>query len=118
MPKPDTGNAGKQLTPKEEKSTPVSDEKLAEQSWSVDDSNEHYARVEIRKPLHGNFCYIRESLLKQAIKDGKWLEVKVPNGVGHISPQLWMGTGKRMTKVFKYENNPMVLYGNEVPINY
>ena len=77
----------------------------------------NYIPITINKPLYDNFCYIRDSYIKQASAEGKWLKITTPNGVGFCSPS-WMMGGKKMTKVFKYANNPMILLGREIPLNH
>ena len=74
--------------------------------------------VTIRKPVHGNFVYIRAETLRNAIQEGALLEINVPAGSGIVNPLEWKKTGKRMEKVFKIKNKPMILYGNTVPIQY
>lgn len=69
--------------------------------------------LEIRKPLYNNFVYIRESILKSTDK----LKVKIPNGEAVINTEEWIKSGKRMEKVFKIPNCPMILFGNYLPIN-
>lgn len=69
--------------------------------------------ITIEKPLYGNFCYIRETFLKNAIKDGEVVEVKLPNMTAIISPREWIKTGKVMKKVFNFPDNPMILWGND-----
>jgi hypothetical protein len=73
--------------------------------------------ITIRKPLYSNFCYIRDRVLFEAIRNGNQLKVIVPNGSAIIDPQEWIRTGKKMEKVFKIKNRPMQLWGNYLPIN-
>jgi hypothetical protein len=73
-------------------------------------------KVNIRKPLYGNFCYINAKIVNSAIRKGALLEITVPNGTAQVNPQKWKDTGKVMSKVFKFVDNPMILYGNHVPV--
>lgn len=73
-------------------------------------------KVTIRKPLYGNFCYIRESIINSAIYRGVQMEITVPNGKAIVDPQKWKDTGKRMSKVFLRPDEPMILWGNNVPV--
>lgn len=75
-----------------------------------------YVNVNIRKPLYGNFCYIREKHVLAAIRRGAMLRVTTPNGIGVHDPSVWRRTGKKMLKEFKIPGRPMVLWGNEVKI--
>lgn len=69
--------------------------------------------VTIRKPLYGSFCYIRDIYLQTAIKRNIPMKVTVL-GMGEAihDPKKWIETGKKLSKVFKDINNPMILYGN------
>ena len=73
-------------------------------------------KVNIRKPLYGNFCYIRSSVVDKAIREGQEMQVTVPNGTAIMDPVRWKETGKIMKKVFKYKDTPMILYGNFVRV--
>jgi len=73
-------------------------------------------KVNIRKPLYGNYVYIRGSIVEKAIRLGLRLEITVPNGTAEVDPVKWRDTGKMMKKVFKFKDNPMILYGNSVPV--
>lgn len=73
-------------------------------------------KVEIKKPLYGNFVYINLKVLNTAVRQKQKVEVCLPNGCAVIDPVEWVKTGKRMEKVFKFPDRPMVLYGNHVPI--
>lgn len=73
-------------------------------------------KVTINKPVYGNFVYIRNTYIAQAWKSKVMLEITVPNGTGIMDPIEWVKTGKRMEKVFKKVDEPMILYGNNVII--
>ena len=73
--------------------------------------------VIIEKPLYRNFVYVRDLYLNKAISRGERLKVTIPEGTAIIDPKEWMKTGKKMSKVFKRPEEPMILYGNVVPID-
>ena len=72
--------------------------------------------VNIRKPLYGTFCYIRSDIVESAIRVGYKMEVILPMGRAIVDPVEWKKTGKVMKKVFKFPDNPMILYGNHVDL--
>jgi len=72
--------------------------------------------VNIRKPVYGNFVYIRDIYLRQAIRQGCKLRITVPRGSAIVDPREWIKNGKRMEKIFKRPDQPMILYGGNVPI--
>ena len=80
------------------------------------EKNKRNIIVEIRKPLFKNFAYVREKYLLTAIENGVKIEIRIPQGAAVVDPKTWMKTGKRMEKVFKFPNSPLVLYGNYVTI--
>ena len=73
-------------------------------------------KVNIRKPLYGNFVYINSSVIDRAIRLGVKMEVTVPNGTAIVDPVKWKAEGKVMRKVFKFADNPMILIGGTVPV--
>jgi len=73
-------------------------------------------KVNIKKPIYGNYCYIRASIVDKAIKDGAMLEITIPRGKAIVDPVKWKEEGKVMKKVFKFPDNPLVLYGGSVPL--
>jgi hypothetical protein len=72
--------------------------------------------IEIRKPLYDNFVYIRDKIIFDAIRNHRVLRITIPQGTAIVNPENWLRTGKRMEKVFKIPDKPMVLIGNYVPI--
>ena len=72
--------------------------------------------VTIRKPLYGNYCYIRGSIVEKAIRLGNKLRIVLPHGSAVVDPNDWKKDCKMMKKVFKFVNAPMILYGSWVPI--
>lgn len=76
-----------------------------------------YVDVDIKKPVYGNFVYIRDKYIKTAIREDKYLRITVPSGVGIISPQKWMKDAKRHEQIFKLPTVPMILWGNTVPVS-
>ena len=73
-------------------------------------------KVNIRKPVYGNFCYIRDTYIRQARDKNIPLEITVPDGTATMTVAQWMDGAKRLEKVFKIKNHPMILYGNHVLI--
>lgn len=72
--------------------------------------------VFIAKPLFGNFCYIRDLYIKKAEKSYQKLKITTPKGELICTPQEWLRTAKKMEKVFLRPDQPMVLWGNHVPV--
>lgn len=75
-----------------------------------------YVEVNIRKPLHGTFVYIRDKYLRQAKLRNIPLQITIPQGVGIMTYEEFMKGAKQMSKVFKDPEHPMVLYGNYVKL--
>jgi hypothetical protein len=77
-------------------------------------------KFNIKKPLYGNYVYLRGSIVEKAIRTGAMLEVTIPTGKMVVDPKVWRDTGKMIKKVFRYKDNPMVMYGNwvKIPIFY
>ena len=73
-------------------------------------------KIQIFKPVYGTFVYLREATLQKAIRNNEPVEVTIPQGVAIIDPKKWIETGKRLEKVFKIPNQPMLLIGNSVPL--
>lgn len=72
--------------------------------------------IKINKPLYGTYCYIRDVYIDKAIRNGVRLTIEIPQGTATVDPKWWKETGQIMKKVFKFIDNPMILYGNSVPI--
>lgn len=72
--------------------------------------------VDIRKPLYGNYVYLRKEIIDRAISAGAMMEVVIPSGRAIVDPVKWKAEGKIMKKVFRFKNNPMILYGNWVNV--
>lgn len=73
-------------------------------------------KFKIHKPLYGTFVYLYSSKVEKAIREGKMLEIEIPQGVGIVSPHDWKKNMKTIKKVFLRPDDPMLLYGNHVPI--
>jgi hypothetical protein len=71
----------------------------------------------IEKPLYGNFVYINEKYIKQAMREGKKMKITVPQGSAIVDPWVWKGYGKKMEKEFKIKGKPMILWGGNVDID-
>lgn len=83
---------------------------------TYNDINIETVDVTIHKPLYDNFVNIRDSYLKTAIRQGKLLRVTIPQGTAVVDPKEWVTTGKKVKQVFLRPDEPMVLYGNYVPL--
>ena len=70
--------------------------------------------IEILKPLHGRYICIRESYLLS----GPRMKVKIPQGESEIDTSEWMKTGKKMEKVYLYEDRPMILWCGYLPVEF
>ena len=70
--------------------------------------------VVITKPLSGSYCCINESVLNRAIRFKKKIKVSLPTHSAMMDPKEWK-KGKRMEKIFKRPDEPMILYCNSVP---
>ena len=70
--------------------------------------------VNIRKPIYGNHVYINSTVVNNAIRAGAMLEIVIPNGRTIVDPKEWKARGDIMKKVFRFPNNPMILYGGNV----
>lgn len=73
-------------------------------------------KFKIYKPLYGTFVYLYGSKVEKALREGKMLEIEIPQGTAIVSPKDWKKGMKTMSKVFKRPDQPMLLYGNHVPI--
>ena len=72
--------------------------------------------VNIKKPIYGNYVYIRDIYVDMAINRHTGLEIIIPAGRAVVDPAKWKAEGKVMKKVFNYVDRPMILYGGYVPI--
>jgi len=79
-------------------------------------NNQQFEEVIIYKPLYDNYITIRESIVRRAIKNHRLLKITIPQGTAIVHPEDWLRTGKKMEKIFKIPDKPMVLIGNYVPI--
>ena len=70
----------------------------------------------IRKPIYGTCVALNEKLLKSAISKRKKILVKCPGAEELIDPKEWMKDAKRISKVFKQPNNPMILYQKSIGV--
>ena len=70
--------------------------------------------LEIKKPLRANYICIRESYLLS----GPRMKVKIPQGEAVIDTKEWMKTGKKMEKVYLYEDRPMILWCGYLPVEF
>ncbi|MCR4261114.1 MAG: hypothetical protein NUV96_02180 [Candidatus Colwellbacteria bacterium] len=73
-------------------------------------------KIDIKKPMYNNHVYLNARLVERAIRLGAKLEITVPAGTAIVDPLEWKNKKDWMKKVFKFANNPMLLYGGNVPI--
>jgi hypothetical protein len=69
-----------------------------------------YLSINIRKPIYGNYCGIRDKYIFQSKKYHKDLRITTPLGVTTISPTKFMQGADRIEKVFLIPDRPMVLW--------
>ena len=72
--------------------------------------------VNIHKPVYGNYVYVRDVFLRAAMRRGEMIKITVPKGSAIVDPKEWIKNGKKMEKVFKRPDQPMILYGGNVPL--
>jgi hypothetical protein len=77
-----------------------------------------FVEVAINKPLYGQMYYVRDTYIKQAVKQHIPLRITTPEGSGEYWPKDWMKDAKKMEKVFNFPNNPMILWGNYVKVGH
>lgn len=70
--------------------------------------------ITIKKPLYGSFVYIRDTVLRQAVRRGNQIKITIPQGTMIHNASNWIKSGKRMEKIFKRPDEPMILWGNNV----
>lgn len=73
--------------------------------------------VHIRKPIYGDYVGIREKYIWKAKREGKKLKIRIPQGTAIVSPSKFLRGAKRIEKVFKIPDKPMVLYCNHVHVD-
>jgi hypothetical protein len=73
-------------------------------------------KFDIHKPIYGKFVGLQASRVETAIREGRMLEITIPQGTGIHDPVEWKRTGKVMSKVFLIEDSPMKMYGNNVVV--
>jgi hypothetical protein len=68
---------------------------------------------EITKPLSGNYVAVWDKYINAAIKRHTRMKVSIKNvGCEVVDPIKWKQTGKRIEKVFLFEDMPMILWAN------
>lgn len=70
--------------------------------------------VFIKKPIHGNFVFIRDKYLNKAESACEKLRIRTPKGERICTPAEWKRNAKYMEKVFLRPDEPMKLWGNYV----
>lgn len=72
--------------------------------------------MKFQKPFYGTVVAIRDKILLEAIKKKKFLLVECENGQEVVDPKTWIKEGKRIEKVFKIPERPMVLYERAIKL--
>ena len=72
--------------------------------------------VFIKKPLYGTMVYVREMYLDRARKMNVKLHIQSPNGEITCTADEWMKGAKYMEKVFLRPEEPMRLWGKQLPV--
>lgn len=75
----------------------------------VDDDGVCY-HVHIKKPIYGQCVAISDAIIKEAETHHRLLLLTCPGAQETISPADWMRKSKVLRKVFRYPDNPMVLW--------
>lgn len=82
-----------------------------------DDGVSYY--VHIKKPIYGHCVAINRAIIQAAITNGRLLVVSCPGASEVIPPRAWVNRARRIEKVFRRPDEPMVLYqatvGNPQP---
>ena len=75
--------------------------------------------IEITKPLYtyedADCVRIAEKYVKEASQNCQFLVVRTPKGEKTFHPKELKKVGKKVEEVFKYPDNPMVLFEINVP---
>lgn len=84
---------------------------------TIDDDGEMY-HIRINKPIYNTVVSINKAILMTAVKNKRLLKISTNhNGEEYseiVSPWGWIGRSKRIEKVFKYPDNPMILFQGKV----
>ena len=66
------------------------------------------------KPIYPNSLYfgIRQETLRKAIRNRDYLKVQYQGIIYQVRPKQWIKTGTRIEKVYRFPDNPMILYCN------
>jgi len=75
--------------------------------------------IEFKKPMYthekADCVRVNEKYIKQASQNCQYLVIRTPNGEKQLMPKMLRKVGKKVKEVFKYENNPMVMYELLIP---
>jgi len=74
----------------------------------IDDGTSY--EVYINKPIYGHCVALNEDIINHAKRHNRLLLVKCPGASQLLSPQAWIDKSKRVLKVFRRPDQPMVLY--------
>jgi hypothetical protein len=75
--------------------------------------------IEIAKPIYtheGADCVrVNEKYMKQATENSQYLVIRTPNGEKQMLPKGVRKVGKKVKEVFRYPDNPMIMYELLIP---
>jgi hypothetical protein len=92
---------------------------LDNETGVIIDSPEYKRKVmffDMHDPIYGNKVFLNSYKVDMAERMNIPLLIKVPNGTALIGASEWKNGAEIMKKVFKFPNNPMILYGKHVPV--
>ena len=64
----------------------------------------------IKKPIYGHCVAVNETILRRCEQLNRLMEISCPGKKETLTPQEWRDKSKRISKVFKYPDNPMILW--------
>lgn len=70
----------------------------------------NYWHMKVNRPIYGDCVAIRSKIIDDAIKQHKTLLVEVNGKIEKVKPQIWKNESKKISKVFKIPECPMILY--------
>jgi hypothetical protein len=71
-------------------------------------------RIHIKKPIYGHCVAINSKLLFMADQQHKRIIVSCPGAEEETTAREWQWKAKRINKVFRIPNHPMVLYQAQI----
>jgi hypothetical protein len=83
------------------------------QGQAVNDDGEVY-EIYIHKPIYGHCVALNSDIIKLAKLHLRSLLVKCPGASEKIAPDDWVSKSKRIEKVFRRPDQPMILYQGHI----